>query len=175
MHGMPVSWLLGAQEGKPWWLKQKLSPRRLIYVGARDLDPFEKMLISELDISIICPKESELERAIRRELDRLDPQCRCPIHISLDVDALDATLVPSTGTPVPHGLTHAQVESIIDVLIEERDIVAMEVVEINPELGLEADVRELCAWARDLFLKVMPVNRVPKIPWQTRALRWWDL
>lgn len=174
MHGMPLSWLLGAREGRPWWLKRTLSPRQLVYVGARDLDPYEQMLLQELDISVIKPQETDFANALRRELDRLDPEGKCPVLVSLDVDALDASLVPSTGTPVRDGLTHAQIETAIDVIQEERNIVAMEIVEINPELGTHEETQALMTWARDVFRKVSPRNDHPRPPWQIKALKWWD-
>ncbi len=155
MHGMPISWLLGAQEGAPWWLRKKLRPRQLLYVGARDLDPYERMLIEELDIGLITPaaaRSSHLSSLIKRELARLDPGGQAPIHISLDVDALDAELVTSTGTRVGRGLSFEQIEETLQTLRDTRKVVSAEIVEINPELGSLAEATKLTSWARDMLM-----------------------
>lgn len=39
-----------------------------------------------------------------------------PVHLTLDIDGLDGTLVPATGTPVPGGLTFWQAVETIEVL-----------------------------------------------------------
>ncbi|MBY0517469.1 MAG: arginase [Bacteriovoracaceae bacterium] len=162
MHGMPVAWLLGAKESRPWWMNRSLSPKRLIYVGARDLDPYERMLIDELDIAWIKVKDfsdHSWKIKLEQELKRLDPHKNCPLHISLDVDVLDSSIVPSTGTPVPNGLEKRQVEEAIQLLKNNRKIVSTEIVEINPELGTKEEVSELLSWAREIFQIVNPSEK----------------
>ena len=39
-----------------------------------------------------------------------------PVHLTLDIDGLDGTLVPGTGTPVPGGLTFWQAVETVEVL-----------------------------------------------------------
>ena len=36
-----------------------------------------------------------------------------PVHLTIDIDGLDGSLVPATGTPVPGGLTYWQVHETI--------------------------------------------------------------
>ena len=177
MHGMPLAWLLGAQEERPWWMTHTLSPKKLIYVGVRDIDPYERMLIDELDIVWIKPGlgPEQLRLAIQRELDLADPQGNCPVHISFDVDALDAALVPSTGTPVHGGLSVAEVETAFMTIKEERQVVSAEIVEINPELGSQEEARALTSWAHDMFSILTPTRqKAEKLSWQARALSLWD-
>ena len=58
-----------------------------------------------------------------------------PIHISFDVDALDPTLVDSTGTRVPEGLEPEDVSRIIASALEADKLVSLDVVEFNKALG----------------------------------------
>ena len=58
-----------------------------------------------------------------------------PIHISFDVDALDPTLVDSTGTKVPEGLEPEEVREIIMAALSDDKLVSLDVVEFNKELG----------------------------------------
>lgn len=58
-----------------------------------------------------------------------------PIHISFDVDALDPALVNSTGTMVPNGLEPEEVREIIKTALEENQLVSLDVVEFNKDIG----------------------------------------
>ena len=42
---------------------------------------------------------------VQKALDHVNPERDAPIHLSFDVDAMDPTVAPSTGTPVRGGLT----------------------------------------------------------------------
>ncbi|CAL1532824.1 unnamed protein product, partial [Lymnaea stagnalis] len=46
-----------------------------------------------------------IRRVLEEALTSLDPRGERPIHLSFDVDSMDPTLIPCTGTPVPGGLT----------------------------------------------------------------------
>lgn len=56
------------------------------------------------------------------------------LFISFDVDVLDPSIVPGTGTPVPGGLTMREAIPIVRALCAENEIVGFEVVELDPLL-----------------------------------------
>lgn len=58
-----------------------------------------------------------------------------PIHLSFDVDALDPQWAPSTGTPVRGGLTLREGNFICESVHETGNLVAMDLVEVNPSLS----------------------------------------
>lgn len=60
------------------------------------------------------------------------------VFLTLDVDVFDPSLVPSTGTPEPSGLTFAQAESIVRLIIDEADLFAFDCVELAPIKNLHA-------------------------------------
>lgn len=60
------------------------------------------------------------------------------VYISFDVDCFDPSLVPSTGTPEPGGLQWYPVVKLLRRVFQERDVVAADVVELSPILGLTA-------------------------------------
>ena len=49
-----------------------------------------------------------------------------PIHLSFDVDALDPSVAPSTGTPVRGGLTFREGHYICEALYETGCLIAMD-------------------------------------------------
>lgn len=55
-----------------------------------------------------------------------------PIHVSYDVDSLDPEYAPSTGFPVPRGLSLEEGIHISHRLHATGNLVAMDLVEINP-------------------------------------------
>jgi agmatinase len=55
-----------------------------------------------------------------------------PIYLSVDIDGLDPSHAPGTGTPEPWGLTSIELLSIIEELY--RSVLVMDVVEVAPDI-----------------------------------------
>lgn len=79
-----------------------------------------------------------------------------PVYLTFDIDCLDPAYAPGTGTPVPGGLTSAQVFAILRNIPPEIDIVGADIVEVAPAYdnaeitGLMAahiGMDILCRWA----------------------------
>jgi len=66
------------------------------------------------------------------EMDRFHFQTSAPVYFSLDIDVLDPAFAPGVGNPVPGGLTSRHLIELIQGL--GADIVAMDLVEVNPLL-----------------------------------------
>lgn len=60
------------------------------------------------------------------------------VYITFDVDALDPSAMPSTGTPVPDGLTWREAFQCLEEISRVRKIIAADVVEFAPIEGLHA-------------------------------------
>lgn len=58
------------------------------------------------------------------------------IYISFDVDGLDPSLMPATGTPSPGGLTWKETQFILEKCAAGHEIIGMDVVELAPIAGL---------------------------------------
>ena len=103
---MPVSFLLGLNQPnipEYEWIKPLLTPDRLVYIGLRDVDGGEKKIIKENGIKAFSMHEVDkygIGRVVEMALDHVNPDRTRPIHLSFDVDALDPSVAPSTGTPV---------------------------------------------------------------------------
>ena len=60
-------------------------------------------------------------------------QIEGPVWLTFDVDGLDGSLVPDTGTPVPGGLSHwAAVEIIEGLFASGAEVIGADVNEIVP-------------------------------------------
>ncbi len=54
------------------------------------------------------------------------------IYITLDVDVMDPTLAPGTGTLEPDGLTFAEIDALLKGVTSKGHLVGMDIVEVNP-------------------------------------------
>ena len=54
------------------------------------------------------------------------------VYVSFDVDGMEPSLCPTTGTPVPGGLDWRQVQRLLARLADAREIVGFDVNEIGP-------------------------------------------
>jgi agmatinase len=60
------------------------------------------------------------------------------VHLTIDLDALDSSLMPATGTPEPGGLLWPQLMALMEDVANARRIVSADVVELAPITGLHA-------------------------------------
>ena len=102
---MPVSFLLGIGSKVDIfsWVQTILKPERLVYIGLRDVDPGEKKILRDHNIKAFSMHDVDkygIGKVVDMALDHVNPERDRPIHLSFDVDALDPSVAPSTGTPV---------------------------------------------------------------------------
>lgn len=146
LHGCPVSFVLGidgplstkAEENVFDWVPHCLDDSRLAYIALRDLDPFEKKYLREHNIAAYTMRHVDqygIGKVVEMALSRVNPDNKRPIHLSLDIDAIDPFFAPATGTAVRGGLTWREGCYICEALAETGNLVAMDLVELNPSLG----------------------------------------
>ena len=58
------------------------------------------------------------------------------VFLTIDVDGLDPSIVPATGTPEPDGLTWRETLDILRTLTQHATVVGMDCVELAPSPGL---------------------------------------
>lgn len=56
-----------------------------------------------------------------------------PYYVTVDIDVLDSSIAPATNSPVPGGLTYRELLSLLARLMRGRNIVGVDLVEIDPE------------------------------------------
>ena len=54
------------------------------------------------------------------------------IYVSLDIDVLDPTVAPGTGTLEPGGLSFAELDDLLTGVAEKGHLVGFDIVEVNP-------------------------------------------
>lgn len=162
LHGQPVSFLLYELLSKVptlpnfSWLKPCVSARDLVYIGLRDIDPGEHFILKELGVKMYSMTEVDqlgVERVMEETCDYIAARGNKPIHLSYDVDAIDPSKTPATGTPVVGGLSYREGVYITEYLCETGLLSAVDLVEVNPLLGkTQEDVQSTVSTAVDLLL-----------------------
>src|SRR5262249_44961075 len=112
---------------------------RIVQVGIRDLSEEERDLARSSGGRIVTFFDADLaERLldgarfgdVAREIISVLPE---QVYVSFDIDGLDPTLCPHTGTPVPGGLSFQQATYLLRVLAESgRRIVGFDLNEVAP-------------------------------------------
>jgi agmatinase len=112
---------------------------RLVQVGIRDLGSAEHAMIQGSGGRIVTFFDAEL--AARRftgetwttQCARIVDHLPHEVYLSWDIDGLDPTLCPHTGTPVPGGLSFAMACHLLRVLVESgRRVVGFDLNEVAP-------------------------------------------
>lgn len=144
LHGMPLAALTGAFDLSVYpgfeWFKGRLDPQRVALVGVRSLDLGEKALLRSAGIRVFTMTEVDrfgIGRVMDMALEHVSRKGRGPIHLSYDIDALDPSIAPSTGTRVRGGLNYREAHYIAEAVAETGRLVSMDLVEVNPGLASE--------------------------------------
>ncbi|MEM6931024.1 MAG: arginase family protein, partial [Myxococcota bacterium] len=117
-------------------VRTRLDVSTVVSVGIRDYSPVEARRYAELDSlhPVTDRRIAEWTLAGRPFVDLVDailaPLPR-DVWITFDVDGLDPSLCPHTGTPVPGGLTYGQVSVLLDRLAASRRVVGFDLTEVG--------------------------------------------
>ena len=60
------------------------------------------------------------------------------VYVTIDVDGLDPSIVPGTGTPEPGGLSWYQLLKLLREISKRKKIVGFDIVELAPIRGFNA-------------------------------------
>ena len=71
-------------------------------------------------------------------IERVSAQLGEEVYITIDLDVLDPSVLPSTGTPEPGGLSYREVISLLRRIIEQHRVVGLDVVELCPNPSAKA-------------------------------------
>lgn len=117
---------------------RKIDPRNVCYVGLRDLDPGEKLLMKEAGVTAFTM--SDIDRngfpAIVRHVTSFFKNNVDTVHISFDMDCLDPMFAPGTGIQLPAGLTNREALLLMEEMADTGLVHSAEIVEVNPVLDV---------------------------------------
>jgi arginase len=130
VHGMPVHFALR---------EHVVDPRRMAFIGLRDVDDGEKAAIRELGVKAFTMADVD-RLGMSRVLDEAlaivagGPES---VHVSFDMDGVDPQEAPGVGTPVRGGLTYREAHLLMEGIAASGTLGSLEITEINPILDRE--------------------------------------
>jgi agmatinase len=112
---------------------------RLVQVGVRDLGQAENQMIADSNDRIVTFFDADLAlrmdegTAFARIADEIVMALPNDIYLSWDIDGLDPTLCPGTGTPVPGGLSWNEAIALLRAIHRAgKRIVGLDLCEVSP-------------------------------------------
>lgn len=105
----------------------------LIQVGIRSMDTVEVPFFNKAKCYFtedIYGKSDWMEQSIAQMTDN--------VYITIDLDAFDPSIMPSTGTPEPGGLLWNPTIQYLKKVCEQKNVVGFDIVELAPIDGLLA-------------------------------------
>ncbi|MDF1809771.1 MAG: agmatinase [Phycisphaerales bacterium] len=109
---------------------RELAP--ITQVGIRAIDAEELVYMDqdrvffghEIETHVFNRDDSWMDRVV----DQLNPQ----VYLTIDLDAFDPSIIPSTGTPEPGGMDWRTMNELIRRVARSREIIGFDIVELCP-------------------------------------------
>lgn len=161
-HGMPLSFLTGGDQFQNEdWFTSHLKTENLIYFGVRDLDKAEKIYLDKKRIEYYTAENIQ-KTGVHNILKQISKNISgSKVHLSVDSDAFDPLIAPSTGVPVDHGLSFENAQELIKSVLSVSEIISYEFVELNPQIfNLVEDVFKTAQIGIDLFHQILHYNDI---------------
>ena len=129
----------GNVHGMPLWFALRsgfADPQRTAQIGLRDVDALEKENLRTWGVAPYTMSDVDrlgMTQVMEQAIAIAGAGGR-PIHVSFDMDAIDPSEAPGTGTPVKGGLSYREAHLAMEMLAESGQLGSIEMVEINPIL-----------------------------------------
>ncbi len=147
IHGMPVACLCGhgpKQLIEIGGVVPAISPKWVRQIGIRSVDKGEKRFVHEMDLEVFDMRyidEMGMRHAMELALATLDANTH--LHVSFDVDFLDASIAPGVGTTVKGGPTYREAQLCMEMIADTGRLASLDVMELNPALDVRNATAEL--------------------------------
>lgn len=105
----------------------------LIQIGIRSMDVVEKPFLNKdkcFFAEEMYGQDIWMDDSIKLMTDQ--------VYITLDLDVFDPSIMPSTGTPEPGGLTWNPMIKYLKKVFEQKEVLGFDIVELAPIDGLKA-------------------------------------
>src|SRR5438105_3083112 len=137
LHGMPLAWLLGQDDDPLYGLATGvLEPQHVALIGVRSYEAEERERLERLGVRVVYMSEIA-ERGIEAVLAEalaIATRGTGAFGVSVDLDVVTPEEAPGVGTPVPGGVSGAELSRGLARIGGRPDLAAVELVEYSPRL-----------------------------------------
>ncbi len=147
IHGMPVACLCGYGPKELVEIGGKvpaISAKWVRQIGIRSVDPGEKRLVHEAGLEVFDMRfidEEGMRHTMELALATIDANTH--LHVSFDVDFLDAEIAPGVGTTVRGGPTYREAQLCMEMIADTGALASLDVMELNPALDVRNRTAEI--------------------------------
>ncbi len=144
-HGMPVATLCGYGPEALTHIggvSPAMHASAIRQIGIRSVDDGEKQFVRESGLQVFDMRyidEQGMRHTMEAALSGMDDNTH--LHVSFDVDFLDAAIAPGVGTTVQGGPTYREAQLCMEMIADTGRMASLDVMELNPAL----DVRNATA------------------------------
>ncbi len=117
----------------------KIKPENVCYVGCRDIDPGERILMKKAGVTVYTMSDIDRQgfpSILQKVRTFFSDHKIDSIHISFDMDVLDPAYAPGTGIQLSAGLTNREALLLMEEMSETQLVDSAEIVEVNPVLDV---------------------------------------
>ena len=147
LHGMPVACLCGFGPQELIEIGGKvpaISPKQVRQIGIRSVDAGEKRFVHEHGLEVFDMRyidEMGMRHTMELALATIDANTH--LHVSFDVDFLDADIAPGVGTTVKGGPTYREAQLCMEMIADTGAMASLDVMELNPALDVRNRTAEI--------------------------------
>ena len=124
-----------------------IDPADLALVGIRSWEPDEiEYFDANPEVMLITAREiylggwRETCEKLKERFSQYDA-----VYLTFDIDVLDPSIAPGTGTPEPGGISVREAMEMMRLLVSEIPVKAMDMVEVSPPLDSANNITSLAA------------------------------
>ena len=146
-HGMPVAVLCGhgpAELTGIGGVVPAIQASAVRQIGIRSVDEGEKHFIRQSGLEVFDMRyidEQGMRQTMATALAGVDAQTH--LHVSFDVDFLDAMIAPGVGTAVKGGPTYREAQLCMEMIADTGRLASLDVMELNPALDVRNGTAEV--------------------------------
>ena len=147
LHGMPVAVLCGHGPTELTGIGgafPAINPSVIRQIGIRSVDEGEKRFVRQSGLEVFDMRsvdEMGMKRVMEAALAGLDNNTH--LHVSFDVDFLDASIAPGVATAIRGGPTYREAQLCMEMIADTGLLASLDVMELNPALDVRNGTAEL--------------------------------
>ena len=147
VHGMPVAVLCGhgpAELTGIGGVVPAMNASAIRQIGIRSVDEGEKRFVRQSGLDVFDMRyidEMGMRHTMQAALAGMDDNTH--LHVSFDVDFLDASIAPGVATAIKGGPTYREAQLCMEMIADTGRMGSLDVMELNPALDVRNGTAEL--------------------------------
>jgi arginase len=147
VHGMPVAALCGYGPDELTSIggvTPAIALSVMRQIGIRSVDDGEKRFVKQAGLEVFDMRyidEMGMRHTMQTALAGIDDNTH--LHVSFDVDFLDASIAPGVGTALKGGPTYREAQLCMEMIADTGLMASLDVMELNPALDVRNGTAEV--------------------------------